>query len=76
MKVAYQPACIHETNHMSGFEDVHGVLCARCDRDAVRHVYLGYWCGNVCAKHSEQLAAGRYHEVDERLRGIVKEDGA
>lgn len=71
--MGYTPACIQEINSASGFESVHGFLCARCDRDAVVHIYLSYWCGNVCSMHGTELATGRYHETDEKLRGLKEE---
>ena len=60
------PACIYTTNPAGGFINSHRRFCTYCDADATKHVYLRYWCGNVCGAHVKRGIKG-----SEILDGVI-----
>lgn len=65
-KVQEEFNCIHKINPVGGFYSNHTHFCGhgQCEEDATHHVYIDYWCANVCEKCMKaQLKAHRGAEV-------------
>ena len=53
MEELQPPDCIHRNNPFGGFGPSHSIWCCSCGAVVTHHVYLEYWCGNVCVKCSK-----------------------
>lgn len=67
--------CLHKRNPAGGFIGRHGRICSMfgCDNNTVGHIYLGYWCANLCAKHVKYYSTRKDAEVSDKI-SIVEEE--
>lgn len=64
--------CIHEHNPAGGFARSHQLTCCLCEREAVAHLYTGYYCGNICAECVKKYRGQAGATVTDTVRGITE----